>query len=161
MLLKRAALLVVFLLLYGSVVGCSPSSIPTDTLLAAPQEVKIAGQRYVLETYLSRDFKPGSPPEGAPLTALVWVRALVPPPSLPPLEADRLWVIKGAEVWEADLQGKTLPYLPEEDSVLGKTAEGGPKWAVGSRVEVIIRLLDEKGHAYLLRASEQEIYAVR
>lgn len=152
--------LALFLSAYA--LGCAPSSsVPVDTLLAAPEEVTIGGQRYILETYLNRDFMPSSPPDGKPLTALVWVRALVPPRSLPALKADLLWIINGREVWEVDVRERSLPFLPDDGSVLGKQVDGGPKWPAGDRVEVVIRLIDDRGHTFLLRAAEQEIHASR
>jgi hypothetical protein len=139
--------------------GCKPfgSSVPLDELLSAPEQIEIDGRKYVLETYLWRDFMPISPPGGTPLIALIRITAtdsLALPPSI---DATLLWVIKDQqEVWETRFSEQERPPYPKYQ--LEKVARNGPKWGPGIQVDVVVKVVDGENDIYLLRASNQWIH---
>ncbi|MDH4067929.1 MAG: hypothetical protein OEU97_03235 [Dehalococcoidia bacterium] len=72
------------------------------------------------------------------------------------IDATRLWVVKGIEIWETELASR-------EGSTIGDTLEkvgwDGPKWEPGISVDVVVRIVDLKsGKNYLLKASNQAIH---
>ena len=104
-----------------------------------------------------RDFQPATPPDGKPLIALIRVIAidLLPFPST--LDANRLWVINGQEVWEKEFSDEEIPTDPNRKHQLEKIARNGPKWGPGIYVDVVVRIIDYKNKTYLLKASNQYI----
>ena len=132
------------------------ASLPNgDEIASAPELVEIASREYTLETYLWRDFMPVSPPDGKPLIAIVRVTAVDLEPFPEDLDADKLYVIYGDEVWVTDFSGeRPPPGVP--DHQLHGIARDGPKWGPGVTVDVVVRLL-AGGETWLLRASDQMI----
>ena len=100
---------------------------------------------------------PVSPPDGKPLIALVRIIAidLLPFPST--LDANRLWVINGQEVWQTEFSYEERPTDPNRKHQLEKIARNGPKWGPGIYVDVVVRIIDYKNKTYLLKASNQYI----
>lgn len=130
-------------------------TVPIFDLLSAPERVEINGRQFVLETYLWRDFMPISPPDGKPLIALTWVTAIDSAPFPSSLNATRLWVVNGEQVWEAKFSDEPRPPTPPHQ--LEKIARNGPKWGPGLQVEVVVKLV-YNNKDYLLRASKQPIW---
>ncbi len=128
-----------------------------DDLLTAAERIVIAGRTYTLETDLYRDFMPPSPPDGQPLTAIIRVTAEDRNPFPATLDADRVWVINGKEVWEESLLAVSSAGDPERRHQLEKIARGGPKWGPGIYVAVVVRVIENSGRDHLLRASRQFI----
>lgn len=138
-----------------SQIGEIASLPPMNTVLSAPSAVEIEGRQYVLETYLWRDFMPISPPGGKPLIASIRVSAKDRGAFPSSLEADRLWVIKDeGQVWETELAGEGKQPTGNQ---LEKVARNGPKWEPGTKVDVVVRLVDRDNRTYLLRAPQQLI----
>jgi len=151
---KAAALMLILL----AICGCkSPLSPDLDDLSSAPEEIVISGRAYTLETYLYRDFMPVSPPDGRPLTAIIRVTAVDRNPFPATLEADRIWVIYGGDIWETKLPAGSGSGDPTRQHQLEKVAHDGPKWGPGIYVDVVVRLRESNGKDYLLRASNQYI----
>lgn len=139
--------------------GCSTSNpsgptIPIETLLSAPEQVEIDGRKYLLETYMWRDFMPIVPPDGRSLIALIWVTAIDSLQFPSWLDANRLWVIKDKELWETKFSNEARPRYPYK---LEKIARDGPKWSPKIQVDVVVRLVDRENRTYLLKASKQWI----
>lgn len=128
-----------------------------------PQEVQSAVESvtinefdFILETYLWRDFMPVSPPEGKPLTAIARVMVINTTDFPVTVDADRIWVINGTEVWEAEFSTEEPASIVAH--TLEKIARNGPKWESGTNVDVVVRLTDsETGNQYLLKAVDQQI----
>jgi hypothetical protein len=124
-------------------------------LRAAPEKIEINGTEYTLETDLWRDFMPISPPDGGPLVALIKVRTPGETAISAKIDATRLWVVKGVEIWETELaswEGSTI------GDTLEKVGWNGPKWGPEITVDVVVRIIDlESGKSYLLKASNQDI----
>ena len=99
---------------------------------------------------------PISPPDGQPLVAVIKVKAPGETAISSQIDATRLWVVKGKEIWETE-------FANEEGSAIGDTLEkigrDGPKWEPGISVDVVVRIIDLKsGNNYLLKASNQAIH---
>ena len=134
----------------------TPSIVSLQDLQTAPERIEINGTEYTLETYLNRDFMPISPPDGQPLVAVIKVKAPGETAISSQIDATRLWVVKGKEIWETE-------FANEEGSAIGDTLEkigrDGPKWEPGISVDVVVRIIDLKsGNNYLLKASNQAIH---
>jgi hypothetical protein len=123
--------------------------------LSAPEQVEIDGRKYVLETYMWRDFMPMCPPDGKPLIAIIWVTAVDSLEIPSSLGANRLWIIKDKEVWETKFTDEQ--HQPYYDFQLEKIARDGPKWGPKIQVDVVVRLVDKGNKTYLLKASNQWI----
>ena len=121
------------------------SSIPIEQLRSAPEQMEIGGP----QTSLYRNFMPGCcEPGGDPLTAPVSITdAYSKPTSL--LSPTHLWVLNGDEVWEAAITADA------------PVAHGGPKWSTGTRADVVARVVDVVGTAYLVRAPNLPVTGVQ
>ena len=142
--------------LYFLFIQRTPSTVSLQDLQAAPEEIEIDDTEYTLETDLWRDFMPISPPDGKPLVAVIKVEAPGETAIRSKIDATRLWVVKGKEIWETELAN-------EEGSTIGDTLKkigrDGPKWGPGISVDVVVKIIDLKsGTDYLLKASNQYIH---
>lgn len=151
------------LLIFTSIIfwGCKGSkpfmpTWPVNILLSAPEESEVQGRTYVLETYMWRDFMPISPPDGKPLIAIIRVCTKDSTQLPAELEIDRLWVIKGKDVWETRFSGQGTRPNP---FTLERVAREGPKWGPNVKVDVVAGLVHEaEDMIYLLKASDQLIF---
>ncbi len=134
------------------------TTLPLGEILSAPERIKIDDRQYILETYLWRDFMPISPPDGKPLLARIRVTAQDSLPFPVSIDIDRLWVINGSEVWEAVFSEKERVTGIKLKNQLERIARNGPKWRSGIRVDIVVRVIDTKGNAYLLKDSDQLIH---
>jgi hypothetical protein len=155
---KKGLLVVLLACLVLTLVGFALTSpaVSLFDLQIAPERIEISGTEYTLTTYLQRDFMPVCPPDGRPLACGITVKGPGETDISSRIDATRLWVVNGEEVWVAGLAG-------EERSTTGDTlrkgAGCGPKWEPGIRVDVVVRIIDlANGKGYLLRASNQEIH---
>ena len=122
----------------------------------APLEATVQGAPLRIGAELWRDFMPISPPEGRPLTGVVWVWAADRAAAGPFPDADRCWVVHGDSAWATVPIQESPP--AESDSVLARYAlREGPFWGPGVPVDVILRLGNEGGAPILLRAAGVEI----
>jgi hypothetical protein len=144
--------LIGFFTIFTLILGCR-KFVP----LSAPEEVEIYGRRFILETTLNRDFMPGCPPNGYPLIAIILVTAIDSLEFPSTIDADRLWIIKGEDVWETEFSNETIPPEPHHRHQLEKVARNGPKWDPGIQVDVVVRIIDCKDNKYFLKASNQLI----
>ena len=134
----------------------TPSIVSLQDLQMAPEEIEINGTEYTLETLLIRDFMPVYTRGGRPLLALVRVKAPGETAISSKIDATRLWVVKGIEIWETELASLERPTIGD---TLEKVGRDGPKWEPGISVDVVVRIIDLKsGKNYLLKASNQAIH---
>lgn len=134
----------------------TPLTVSLQDLQAAPEKIEIGGSEYTLETYLWRDFMPISPPDGKPLIARVKIKAPGETAISSKIDATRLWVVKGKEIWETEFTNEERPTAGD---TLEKVGRNGPKWGPRISVDVVVKVIDLKsGKNYLLRASNQGIY---
>ncbi|NET04683.1 MAG: hypothetical protein F6K09_34125 [Merismopedia sp. SIO2A8] len=141
--------------------GCKAREIsgnyPMDTLQSAPEQIEVQNTKLTLETYLWRDFMPISPPDGKPLIAVIRIKAQDSMEFPTSIISDKLWIINGQEIWETEFTNEEQIASNSTPSLLEKVARGGPKWESGVEVDVIIRIIDENNHTYLLKTSNQLI----
>jgi hypothetical protein len=133
-----------------------PMEITVSQLRAAPDTVVIAGRQLTLSTELWRDFMPISPPEGKPLTALLFITASDTARLDSGLIAEKLWIINGEDVWCSEFSDESTSRFQELNMIV-KIARNGPLWGPSIYVDVIVRLNDGHGTKILLRASHQWI----
>lgn len=163
MLLRKLGMLIACLVVLTACVlisGCSTSKpsgppISIDILLSAPEQIEIDGRKYVLETYMWRDFMPITPPDGKPLIAIIWVTATDSLKFPSSVDADWLWVIKDKKLWRTRFSNKQRRAY--DDYKLEKVARDGPKWGPKIQVDVVVRLVDREKKTYLLKAPNQWI----
>jgi len=140
-------------------VGIATYFLFIHALRAVPEEIEINGTEYTLETYLQRDFGPICPPDGQPLVALVKVKAPGETAISSKIDATRLWLVKGVEIWETELTDLTRPEYSTIGDTLEKIGRDGPKWEPEITVDVVVKIIDlESGESYLLKASNQYIH---
>jgi len=150
------SLILTFLLIQCSNPVSSPSYIPIETLLAAPDTLNVENQSIVLKTYLWRDFQPISPPDGKPLIALVYIET-PDSSSLPAtLNPDAIYIVYNNQVWKSFFSTEERPPDELKSFRITKIARNGPKWGPNIYVDVIVRIM-VGDKVYLLRANAQYI----
>lgn len=152
------------------------AELSADQLRRAPETVVVEGTSLKLRTYLWRDFMPMSPPGGQPmrlqLTLYIVDAAPMPEaddreppapgvaaPGKPPfphgINVKDACVILDDETWCTKVSdaGPT-----GDETVCIVSAADGPKWGPGANVDVVVRVVDTKGKAFLVRAPDQPIH---
>ena len=101
-------------------------------------ELVVDGRDIVVYSYLNRNFQPEYPPDGPPLT--VYIRLFAPDSQPLPLglSVEHAWLVNGRSVWATDLANSDETLLPCNS---GFQAGGGPKWDVGTDVDVTVRVI--------------------
>jgi len=141
--------------------GCQGPTVPSlENLLAAPLKVSIGSRIMTLEPFVYRDFMPGGPAGGSGLIAGCLITAEDGQPYPFGLDADKVWVIAGDEIWEGDFTEEAGPPSLNRLDQLQKVARGGPQWQPGTEIEVVVRLAPVTGARQLLRATGRKVNAV-
>lgn len=135
-------------------------SLPLDELLSAPLTIEIAGRQFTIETFVYRDFMPGENAGGSALIANINLTAVDGQPFPNEIDGTHIWVINGKSVWETDFTDESRPRDQAHLYQLTKVARGGPKWDVGTQVEVVIRVTTSQSPSQLLRATKQAVGSV-
>ncbi len=144
----------------SAALGCSHASAPAAdnpslaALRSAPPSAEVGLQTIILTASLWRDFEPPVPPGGRPLTVVIVVstsdRAM-----WPAVELEAAWVVNGQDVWRPVLEYDPL-VDPYPNTIL-KVGRDGPRWAPGTSVDVVVRVRDTAGRAYLIQAANQSV----
>jgi hypothetical protein len=122
-------------------------------LRAVPLSVGVAGKTLQGTTQVWRDLMPtvgGTPQTGliVSFTTKTTDSAAVPGG----LRAERITVASGEEVWTStDIE------IRSDETSFGGVVRGGPAWAVGSALDVVIDFRDSTDGKYQLRAVGQVI----
>ena len=166
MLTENSKRYVLFLILLGIIVpitilgfiGLNDSDTSTvpDEILSASEEIVINGRFFNLETYIWRDFMPPSPPDGKPMIIII---RIIPNDSQAfpsDLDANRLWLINGEDIVSLTFTNETRIKPP---NILEKVAREGPKWDVGIKIDIVIRLIQNGYRTYYLKAKDQIIHS--
>jgi hypothetical protein len=121
-----------------------------DTLL-------FQSNKYILETYLYRDFFPGGPiPRKCPLIALIFLVNIDSIPVSEDIEISRLYVINDQQIWISTPGDGGQPNIPVFK--LQKLNNNGPKWDTNIYVNVIVEILVKSSSIkYFLIARNQYI----
>ena len=157
----RTVFLLIFLILLICP-GCQETDfitpgISVEDLLQVPETLSIDGREFILESYLWRDFMPISPPDGKPLIAIIWIVASDSLALPAQLDADRIYVVLGNDMWESEVTAPEGPDSGSEAYKLERIARDGPKWGPDVFVDVIVRVVADNEIHYL-RASDQMIF---
>lgn len=140
----------------GSSSPASPSPVPISRLSSAPTQVAAAGATLTMTVSLWRDFMPISPTDGKPLVAVARIGATDGSRVPDSVRVDTLYVLHDGKVWEAAVEEQPRNQTAPAYEVI---ARNGPKWGPGITVDVVVRLVDARGEASLLRAPDQRIVA--
>ena len=125
-------------------------------LAATPEVITIDNKKLVLHANLSRDFMPISPPEGKPLAASLEISTLGNVNLPLGLEVECVWLVNGNEVWSTSIFN-----VKKRDHTSAKmwiTVGSDLYWRPETKVDIVIRLKDVIGQAWLLKAGEQVIH---
>lgn len=125
---------------------------------SASEEVEIAGRGYRLKAELWLDRMPIQ--RDRPLHARVLLSAADGNPLPAGLEADRLWVARGEEVWETlltDDSSTTRPAGSTPPLELERIARDGPNWGTALPVDVVLQVRTAEGETHRIKASAQPI----
>ena len=130
---------------------------PMKLLQAAPDVITVADRNLILKTQLWRNFMPISPPDGKPLIGSIVLQTMEKV-SLPPgVQVEAVWVVNDKTLWSPS----PLEVNKGDDSTqIEIVVRNGPKWGPGIKVDVVVRVRDAQGHAFLLKAPRQEIQRV-
>lgn len=133
-----------------------PPTVSLQNLQAAPEKIVINNSEYTLSTFLWRDFMPLMYSNGgSSLMTIVEIKSPGKTTISSEIDATRLWIVKGKEIWEAGLTEETRFTTGD---TLGKINRSGPRWGPEITVDVIVRVIDLKsGKEYLLKAPNQII----
>jgi len=146
----------IFLTLIATGCGRNPSApivqAPPEIIIA-PNEIVVGGTTLRLQTYLWRDFQPGSSPDTR-LLAQLRIQAgagnLIPPG----LTIEKAWLVLDDEAWVSTPRQEAPP---SSASSLEYMSRGGPEWSVGALVTAVVQVRDASNNSYLLRAATQAI----
>ena len=158
--MKSLVLFVFYLLLsaflcFAASVGAG-EDLSADEILSASEEIEIGNRRYVQDVFLWQDFMPFCPPNGRPLIASISVTATDSLELPKSIDADRIWIVNGGDVWESGFSSEERARHSSHNH-LEKIARGGPKWSTGIMVDVVVMVIDGSDNIYLIKASDQPI----
>ena len=97
---------------------------------------------------------PVSPPDGKPLIALIRVTEIDSQTIPETLDATKLWVINGDDLWLTGFSDEERPST--KSFQLEKIVRDGPKWGPGIYVTVVVEI-EYSNRTYLIKASDQLI----
>jgi hypothetical protein len=80
-----------------------------------------------------------------------------PHPPLPKLEFEHAWLMFGALAWSISSAEPIAHYLYQDAALAAGTRVGRPKGPFGGDFVAVIRIRDENGETYLIRAEPRRI----
>ena len=117
--------------------------------------IEIGTSKYILETYLSRDFMPGYQHK-RPLVALIFLVNIDSLPIPSNIDISILYVIKDQLIWTSNPVDSNQPEVP--DFKLDKLRNDGPEWDVNIYVDVVAEVINKStGDKILIIARQQKI----
>ena len=127
--------------LAASLAGCGRNPFAAESLdlehgafQDVPQTVLVRGVVLQVSAQVWRDFMPIQDPAGSPLIAGVRLSTPGTVPLPQPVVLEGVTVIRSDEAWAAAVSEGW-----RTDHEIGGAASGGPRWEIGSPVEVILR----------------------
>ena len=120
----------------------------------------IQNSKYILETYLYRDFFPGGPiPKKSPLIADIYLINTDSLPIFEHLDVLKLYIIHDQLIYISSPVEGVQPNVP--DFKLNKISRDGPEWGPNIYVDIIIEIINNlTNNRYLLIAKDQYIEKV-
>ncbi|HMJ18314.1 MAG TPA: hypothetical protein VK478_07980 [Gemmatimonadaceae bacterium] len=155
---KETSAIVPLLFLTLLVTGCgrnpsAPIVQAPPEIIVAPNEIVVGGTTLRLQTYLWRNFQPGSSPDTR-LLAQLRIQAGTGNPIPPGLVVEKAWLVLDDEAWVSTPQQEAPP---SSASNMEYMSRGGPEWAVGALITATVQVRDASNNSYLLRAAPQAI----
>lgn len=149
------------ILVFGALLwisGCSSSGnsveiVPQQVLLSSTEELVIEGREITLSANLSRNFASSSTSDGEPLLVKIKIVASNGENLPDGLNTDAVWIIVDDKVWGSSYYGEQFK---DDKTRLVKIARKGPKFGVGKKAVVIVRI-HHNGSTYLLKSTDQRI----
>ena len=160
-LLKFSPVFLTILLIQASLSlsSCQSPFSPVKDLDKIPETAIIEDTKISMTVYLWRDFMPGENSGGSDLMAAVVLTAENASSFPVYLTADKIYVVYGNDSWEGNLKEDFRPLSPADLNKISLSAQGGPKWPVGSQVDAVVRLVAHGSSYYLIKASHLTIGA--
>jgi len=154
----RFTVLLTFLIL---LVSCEKPDVSENSNLVnslqanSNDTIEIGTSKYILETYLSRDFMPGYQHK-RPLVALIFLVNIDSLPIPSNIDISKLYVIKDKLIWTSNPVDSNQPQVP--DFKLDKLRNDGPEWDVNIYVDVVAEVINKStSDKVLIIARQQKI----
>ncbi|HAR35750.1 MAG TPA: hypothetical protein DCR87_02355 [Acidobacteria bacterium] len=139
-----------FTLILMSGSACRNPFSPIEDIDRIPEVLVVNGTKISMQVYLYRDFMPGGEPGGSPLFVIVFLIAEGSNHFPDQIGADRVWVTNRTDTWTTRFTHEERLFSPAEPNKISLSAGGGPKWEVGTRADVVVRVtVAGKGELYL------------
>ncbi|MGB9763855.1 MAG: hypothetical protein ACPLZD_00665 [Candidatus Saccharicenans sp.] len=130
--------------------ACRNPFSPLEDIDRIPEVLMVNSAKITMEVHLYLDLMPGAHPEGSPLHIVVFLKAEGLNRFPDYIGADKVWVTNGTETWTTQLTNEERPYSQAEPNKIAFSASGGPKWEVGTKADVVVRVIvSGKGDLYL------------
>ena len=151
----------IFLIIH--LTSCEKPNVVEDSQLLASlytnsvDTLVIQNNKYILETYLYRDFFPRLPiPRKSPLIADIYLVNLDSLPILDNIQIQKLYIIQNQLIWISSFKSGVQPKVP--DFKLNKLIRDGPEWATNTYVDAVIKIVNNLTlEEYFLIARHQYI----
>lgn len=140
--------------------ACRNPFSPLDDLKNIPDSVVVSGTRVTIKAFLYRDFMPGGEAGGSPLIAVVELTAEGAARFPDSVVADRLWVTNRTDTWETGFESEIRPKSLAEPNKIEAVARGGPKWEIGTKADVVVRLKVDGKLSLFIKSLNNEVGAV-
>jgi len=115
--------------------------------------IEIGTSKYILETYLSRDFMPGYQHK-RPLVALIYLVNIDSLPIPSNIDISKLYVIKDQLIWTSNPVDSNQPRVP--DFKLDKLRNDGPEWDANIYVDVVAEVINKSTNEKILIIARQQ-----
>jgi hypothetical protein len=125
-------------------------------IVNAPNDIVVGGTTLRLESYLWRDFQPGTSPDTR-LLAQLRIRAEAGSVIPSGVVIEKAWLIMNDEAWVSTPRQEGPP---SSESSVEYMSRSGPLWSVGAQVTAVVQVRDAANNSYLLRAAPKEIKRV-
>jgi hypothetical protein len=149
--------------------------VSVDQLRSTPTRVEIGGVTVQLDASLWVNVGPTMPRRSgpAPINGVVTVAASTGTLAGNVVRIDHVWLLSGDQMWETadpEEQDEQDPGYVDTHGVPRNrpgsptfriALRSGPSWDRPSLVDVIVRIVDPAGRAYLLRAPDQAVGSVQ
>ena len=134
-----------------------PPVIPAEKLLSAPETISVENIRLYLNTHMSMDFMPTYPNMGPRSYTTLLIQSTDPAPLPATISVDAVWVVRKGKVWSSWLPEGERDPPDQKPNVIYKRIKKGPGGEEKELMDVIVRVIDGKGNAHLLKARNQSV----
>jgi len=134
------------------------SPLPPSDPASVPYRITLGGKELFVEPFVYRNFSPSIGPSDERRLIVSLRITTVDGSDVPAnVRADAVWVISGDQVWATPVKEQFARFPARFFDV---SAQGGPLWAPGSPVDVIVRIYETGGPNQLLSAPRSVVRTV-